>query len=111
MYGQSHNFEFLFLPPNSTPFLQPLDDLPFANFKKNVKKLVRDSQMCFATQKDTKNTILEIVHVAFAQTFTTKVVSDAWRCPRSLEDDSSSERGRTSPQTSSLGNSGSRRTP
>lgn len=79
MYGQSHNLEFLFLPPNSTHFLQPLDDLPFANFKKKVKKLVRDSQMCFATQKDTKNTILEIVHVAFAQTFTTKVVSDAWR--------------------------------
>jgi hypothetical protein len=80
-YGHQHNLEFLFLPPNSTHFMQPLDDTLYASFKNVIAQEFNTAQVTAHLQKggtNAKSVVLQVVHYAFTKAFTPANVKKSW---------------------------------
>lgn len=76
-------FYILFLPPNSSAFLQPLDDILFANFKKMLLKLYKDllakGRLMDWESAVTRNGLVACLYPAFRSSFKKEQVMTAWR--------------------------------
>ncbi|XP_064106842.1 tigger transposable element-derived protein 1-like [Macrobrachium nipponense] len=74
---EEYNFEVLYLPPNTTPILQPMDQQVISNFKKlYTKHLLR---CCFEVTENTNLTLREFWKEHFNIAIGLKIIDIAWQ--------------------------------
>lgn len=77
-YAKANNIRLCFLPPNTTHYLQPLDQFVYGEFKREIVMDLRFSVSLLDSSVRWKSVMLIAVSKAITRAFTGKIIEASW---------------------------------